>query len=138
MKPVPQNDSDVVYRRPQSPDTPPLTQAPDTPTTRLAPTLTPIAIGFLLLLGLILLLGLLSTRRMEQVSLDAQNKVSQNSTNKTILLDIRLAITKLDNETRVESAAESQRIKPPLDLRFHGARDEVRAQLDRLERPPFS
>jgi signal transduction histidine kinase len=139
MKPVPQKESDVIYRRSPSLDTPPpANQANETPTTRLAPTLTPIAIGFLLLLGLIFGLGLFSTRKMEQVSFGAQNKVTQNSTSKTLLLDIRLAITKLDNETRVESAAESQRIKPPLDLRLHGARDGVRQQLNRLERPPFS
>jgi len=139
MKPMPQNESEVVYRRPLSPDTPPpVIQTTEPQTTRLAPTLTPIAIGFLLLLGLISALGLLSTNRMERVSFDAQTKVTQNSTNKSILLNVRLAVTKLDNEARVESAAESQRIKPPLDLRFHGARDDVRTQLAVLERPPLS
>jgi len=139
MKPVPQKESDVVYRRPLTSDNPPPpSQTTETPTTGFAPTLTPIAIGFLLLLGLISGLGLLSTNKMERVSFDAQTKVTQNSSNKSTLLNVRLAVTKLDNEARVESAAESQRIKPPLDLRFHGARDEVRTQLAILERPPLS
>ena len=133
---MPQKESDVVYRRPPMLDAnPPITQASESPTGRLAPTLTPIAIGFLLLLGLISGLGLLSTKKMEDVSFDAQTKVAQNSLNKTILLNVRLAVTKLDNEARVEGNAESQRIKPPLDLRFHGARDDVKDQLQVLERP---
>ena len=139
MKPVPQKETDVVYRRPVSPDTtPPTSQAGEQATSRLAPTLTPIAIGFLLVLGLICGLGLLSTNKMERVSFDAQTKVAQNSSNKTVLLNVRLAVTKLDNEARAEGNAESQRIKPPLGLRFHDARDEVKTQLEVLERPPFS
>jgi signal transduction histidine kinase len=141
MKPVPQkdSDSDVVYRRPVSSDTPPpVIQTTEPQTTRLAPTLTPIAVGFLLLLVLISGLGLLSTNKMERVSFDAQTKVTQNSSLKSTLLNVRLAVTKLDNEARVASAAESQRIKPPGDLRLHGARDEVRTQLAILERPPLS
>jgi signal transduction histidine kinase len=138
MKPVPKKESDVVYRRvPTSDATVPVAQAPEPQASGLAPTLTPIAVGFLLLLALISGLGLFSTKRMEQVSFDAQNKVSRNSIDKTILLNVRLAVTKLDNETRVQSNAESQRIRPPLDLRFHGARDEVKAQLEVLERAPL-
>src|SRR6476659_828312 len=99
MKPVPQKESDVVYRRPPSLDTPPSdSQTTRTPTTRLAPTLTPIAIGFLLLLVLISGLGLLSTNKMERVSFDGQTKVTQNSSKKSTLLNVRLAVTKLDNE----------------------------------------
>jgi len=139
MKPMPQKDSDVVYRRPLTSDAPPpVKQNAEQPTSRFAPTLTPIAIGFLLLLALISGLGLFSTKRMEQVSLDAQSKVGQNAAYKNILLNIRLAVTKLDNEARIGSNAESQRIKPPLDLRFHGARDGVKDQLEMLERPPYS
>ncbi|HEV8137460.1 MAG TPA: ATP-binding protein [Pyrinomonadaceae bacterium] len=143
MKPVPQkdsdSDSDVVYRRTATSDTPPAVIQPTEPqTSRLAPTLTPIAVGFLLLLVLISGLGLLSTNKMERVSFDAQTKVTQNSSLKSTLLNVRLAVTKLDNEARVASAAESQRIKPPGDLRLHGARDEVRTQLAVLERPPLS
>src|SRR5689334_12398037 len=143
MKPVPQkdsdSDSDVVYRRTATSDTPPPVIQPTEPqTSRLAPTLTPIAVGFLLLLVLISGLGLLSTNKMERVSFDAQTKVTQNSSLKSTLLNVRLAVTKLDNEARVASAAESQRIKPPGDLRLHGARDEVRTQLAVLERPPLS
>ncbi|HEY6242901.1 MAG TPA: ATP-binding protein [Pyrinomonadaceae bacterium] len=141
MKPVPQkdSDSDVVYRRTTTSDTPlPAIQTTEPQTSRLAPTLTPIAVGFLLLLVLISGLGLLSTNKMERVSFDAQTKVTQNSSIKSTLLNVRLAVTKLDNEARVASAAESQRIKPPGDLRLHGARDEVRTQLAILERPPLS
>ena len=141
MKPVRQkdSDSDVVYRRTTTSDTPPpVIQNPEPQTSRLAPTLTPIAVGFLLLLVLISALGLLSTNRIERVSFDAQTKVTQNSSIKSTLLNVRLAVTKLDNEARVASAAESQRIKPPGDLRLHGARDDVKAQLAILERPPLS
>ena len=138
MKPVPKKESEVVYRRPLALDaTLPVTQAPEPQTSGLAPTLTPIAIGFLLLLALISALGLLSTSKIQQVSLDAQSKVAQNAINKTNLLNVRLAVTKLDNEARVASNAESQRIKPPFELRYSLARDEVRTQLAILERPPL-
>jgi signal transduction histidine kinase len=139
MKPVPTKESEVVYRRTagyEAPAVDAVASAP--PRSGIAPTLTPIAIGFLLLLALILFLGLFSGGKMDQVALSAQSKLGEQSVRKTLLLNIRLAVTKLDNEARAESNAESQRIKPPLDMRFRSAREDVKTQLALLERPPLS
>lgn len=146
MKPARQKESEVVYRRtsnqdelPPSGDASPSIEPAEPQALGIAPTVTPIVIAFLLLLGLITGLGLLSARQMDRVADSASTLVSQNSAHKTVLLNLRLAITKLDNEARAESGAEARReIKPPFDMRLNTARDEVRKQLALLERPPFT
>src|SRR5678815_1990678 len=140
MTPAPKKESEVVYRRTSPVDhQPPPNQASEPQGIGIAPTVTPIVIAFLLLLGLISGLGLLSAREMDKVAINAQDLVSRNSATQTVLLNLRLAITKLDNEARIENEQESRReLKPPLDVRFDNARDEVRNLLSRLEKPPLS
>jgi len=140
MTPAPKQESDVVYRRPPPPgDESPAVQPPEPQAGRIAPTVTPIVIAFLLLLGLITGLGLLSARQMDQVANIARELGSQNSAHKGVLLNLRLAVTKLDNEARAQSGAESRReIKPPFEMRLNTARDEVRKQLTLLDLPPLS
>jgi len=140
MTPAPQKESELVYRRMSPVDhQPPDIQASEPQGIGIAPTVTPIVIAFLLLLGLISGLGLLSAREMDKVAVNAQSLVSQNSAHQTVLLNFRLAITKLDNEARIKNEAESRRdLKPPLDVRFDNAGEEVRNLLLRLEKPPLS
>jgi signal transduction histidine kinase len=139
MTPAPKKDSELVYRRTSPVDhQPPDIQASEPQGIGIAPTVTPIVIAFLLLLGLISGLGLLSVREMDKVAINAQSLVSQNSAHQTVLLNFRLAITKLDNEARIKTEAESRRLKPPLDVRFDNAGEEVRNLLSRLEKPPLS
>jgi signal transduction histidine kinase len=138
---APKKDSDVVYRRTLTPgDLPPSIQPSDLEPGRIAPTVTPIVIAFLLLLALISGLGLLSVRRMDQVVINARELGLQNSARQGLLVNLRLSVTKLDNEARARSEAESRRgIKPPFEMRLNNARDEVKNQLDGLvDRPPLS
>ncbi len=56
-----------------------------------------------------------------------------------LLLQLRLAVTKMNNEVRARQDAESRReLKPPFDFRLSLAREEVNQLLQRLERPPLS
>jgi len=133
-------ESELVYRRSHLSDssTPPVDQPP-VQVRSIAPTITPIIIGFLVLLGLITGLGLLSAKQMDQVSFNARDLVSQNSAHQSVLLNLRLAVTKLDNEARTQSEAEARReLKPPFDLRLSTAREEVKKRVGMLDRPPLS
>ena len=124
-------ESELVYRRSHLSDnsTPPVDQPPFQ-VRSIAPTITPIIIGFLVLLGLITGLGLLSAKQMDQVSFNARDLVSQNSAHQSVLLNLRLAVTKLDNEARIQSEAQARReLKPPFDLRLSTAREEVKKRL---------
>jgi hypothetical protein len=141
MTPAAKKESDVVYRRtPVSTDST-VTVAPSSepPSRGIAPTVTPIVIAFLLLLGLISGLGLLSAKLIDQVSFNAKDLVTQNSAHQSVLLNLRLAVTKLDNEARTQSEAQSRReLKPPFDMRLNTAREEVSTRLEPLEKPPLS
>jgi two-component system sensor histidine kinase PilS (NtrC family) len=54
-------------------------------------------------------------------------------------LELRLAITKLDNEARNRQQAESRNeLGPPFDLKLNSARDDVRDKFTNLDRPPLS
>jgi len=140
MTPAPQKESDVVYRRTPALDIEASSVDPAEPQTRgIAPTVTPIVIAFLLLLGLITALGLLSARQMDRVANNAKELGLHNAAHKSVLLNLRLAVTKFNNEVRAQSVAESRReFKPPFEMRLNTARDEVRSQLQVLDRPPLS
>jgi signal transduction histidine kinase len=141
MTPASKKESERVYRRtPPSDDSiAPVDQPPEPQARNIAPTVTPIVISFLLLLGLISGLGLLSAKQMDQVSYNARDMVSHNSAHESVLLNLRLAVTKLDNEARTQGEAAARReLKPPFDLRLTTAREEVKKKLEMLERPPLS
>src|SRR5713226_10073158 len=102
-KPNQQTDGEVVYRRVVSAD-----QLPDKPTlrSRLDPASAPLVAGFALLLLLILVLGNLSVRRIEDTSskvLDLGNSFAARS---QLLLEVRVALTKLDTEARDRVGAD--------------------------------
>src|SRR5262245_50829135 len=109
MTPAPKRESDVVYRRgtPVGQQPPAVQQSEERPR-GIAPTVTPIVVAFLLLLGLISVLGVLSAREMDKVALNAQTLVNQNSALQGVLLNLRLAVNTLDNEARTQSASESR------------------------------
>src|SRR5688500_9796904 len=56
-----------------------------------------------------------------------------------LLLQLRLAVTKLNNEVRAIQETEARGgLKPPFDVRLSTAREEVNNLLRRLEKPPLS
>lgn len=138
---IPREDrpSEVVYRRTEA-DGPGGIRPPIRVRVReIAPAITPLAIGFLLLLALIFLLGLRSEAIMGDVSFQARDLVSQHSARLSLLLNLRLALRRLDNEARIRADAEARReLSPPFDLRINAARDEVNKLLPQLGKPPLA
>jgi signal transduction histidine kinase len=92
-----------------------------------------------LLLGLIFLQGYLSVRRTDDVSFQVLDLENQYAAKLHLLLDLRLALTKLNNEVRArqESVARNE-LKPPFAFRLSLARDEIVDNMKQLEKPPLS
>jgi len=108
-------------------------------TYNLAPTIMPLIIGFLILLVLILVLGIVSARRMDEVGGAVLGLEEQYAAKFSLLLKLRLAVTKLNNEARARAAADARGgLKPPLDLPLSNARQEANQLLGQLERPPLA
>ncbi len=106
---------------------------------QLAPAIMPLIIGFLILLVLILVLGIVSGRRLDEVGVAVLGLEEQHAAKFSLLLKLRLAVTKLDNEARARAEADARGgLKSPLDLRLSNARQEANQLLQQLERPPLA
>ena len=139
MDNAPQKHSETVYRR--------MSEAKTTSTERgpgYAPAIAPLIVGFLLLLGLVLGLGLVSRNKMRDVSSTAR-LLNQGYTSRLArLLELRLRINQVDNEARVRDASESVRessesqpqISQPLHIRLNQARENAGKALKELGPPP--
>ncbi|HVQ36287.1 MAG TPA: hypothetical protein VMS31_02060, partial [Pyrinomonadaceae bacterium] len=142
----PGNDPDpdqgrIVYRRtePASGSPPSLPRASNLRARGLAPAIVPLVVGFLLLLILILMLSILSVRRMDEVSVAVLDLEQHHAAKLSLLLKLRLAVTKLNNEARARAESEARReLRPPIDLRLNVAQDEMKGLLQQLERPPLT
>src|SRR5882672_2245582 len=132
----------VVYRRAEPTETnayDPLPTPPAKGTRKLSPAIVPLVVGFLLLIILIAVLGLLSVRRMDEVGGAVLDLEQQHAAKLSLLLKLRLALTKLDNEARARAEAEARReLMPPFDVRLNSARTEVKNLLHELERPSLA
>lgn len=143
---VPQEGGEVVYRRIDGADGDSEARSPSPEESRararareIAPAITPLIIGFTLLLALIFVLGYLSVQRMDEVSFRVLDLEHQHAAKLGLLLKLRLAVTKLNNEVRARQDSEARReLKPPFDFRSSLARGEINQQLQQLERPPLS
>jgi len=137
-----EHGSEVVYRRTEpggatSPNTAPANERPRVG--EIAPAITPLVIGFTLLLALISILGYLSVQRMNDVSNTVISLEQQHTARLRLLLGLRLAVTKLNNEARRREELEARgQLKPPFELRLDNAREEVTLLLRQMDRPPLS
>ena len=134
MKPAPQKQSDVVYRK-----TVPRSSAGGFAERArgYAPAIMPLIVGFLLLLAVILVLGLKSANKLDDIASDARIRTQAYSSRLSSLLNLRLKLTELNNEARLRDAAESRReLTPPLDLKLDSARDEAKKALNSLGEAP--
>ena len=128
---------EVVYRRASTPG-PKAEESLRARTRQLAPALTPLIFGFLVLLILIYGLGRWSVNEMDKVSLNAQEFGRQQSARLGVLYRLRLQVNDLDHEARSRQASESRReIVAPFDLRLNAVREEIQKTLLLLERPPL-
>ncbi len=143
--PEPENEPRVVYRRSDAPDTSiPAGSAASSSaswTDGIAPALVPLVVGFLLLLILIFMLGLFSVRRMDEVSVAVLNLERTYAAKLSLLLKLRLAVTRLDNEARSRAGSEARgELRPPVNLRLSVAQsemDKLLLEIEPLIQDPF-
>lgn len=138
MDPEPKNttEAEVVYRRGEAPAGG--TQTPAS-ARELAPAVTPLIIGFTLLLIVISVLGYLSVHRIDQVGREVLDLEHRHAARANLLLKLRLALTRLDNEARSRQDAEAGRgLKPPFEFPLRTAREEMKKLLPSLQRPQLS
>lgn len=97
--------------------------------------ITPLIIGFLLLLGLISVLGWRSANQMEQVRNNASELTQQYFNRQNLLIDLRLRLSRVDYEIRIRNTALSQRgLAPPFNLNVDTAREDLRTSIATLDR----
>src|SRR6185369_11064782 len=136
MKPALDRHPEVVYRRMPDPGS---VAASAERRSGYAPAIAPLVIGFLLLLGLILALGLQSARKVNEVGVSSRQLNLEYATRLSRLLDLKLKLTALDTEARFRALAEARReLKAPFPFRLDKARDEATAAFTSLGPPPQS
>src|ERR1043166_1506525 len=135
MDRTPTNEGRVVYRR----VTPPGETTPPKHEQRFDPALLPLIIGFAILLLLVLAQGNLSVRRLEDTSRRSLQLEQSYAARASLLLQFRVALTRLDNEARNRADADARHeLRPPFDLRLDTARGKVSELLPWLDHPPIS
>ena len=106
---------------------------------QLDPALLPLIGGFAVLLLLIIGLGNLSVRRLEETSREALNIEHQHAAKAKLLLQLRVALTRLDNEARDRMEADARHeLQPIFALRLSTARGKVDELVPLLDHPPLS
>src|SRR3989440_6665795 len=133
-KPQP-HEGQIVYRRVMPDDQ----GAGARREARLDPALVPLIVGFAVLLLLILLIGNLSVRRLEETSRNSLGLEQSYAARAALLLRFRVALTRLDNEARNRMEAEARHeLRPPFDLRLDTARGKASDLIPLLDHPPLS
>lgn len=131
----------VVYSRGSAPNEDQRGPAPNggaTPAKQFAPALAPLALGFTLLLILIFVLGYFGVRKVEDTSREVLEMEHQHASSLSLLLQLRVALTRLNNEARDRDEAEMRHeIRPPFDIRLSTARNEVNRLLLLCDRAPL-
>src|SRR2546421_10469536 len=103
------------------------------------PALVPLIVGFAVLLLLILLIGNLSVRRLEETSRNSLRLEQSYAARASLLLHFRVELTRLDNEARNRMEAEARHeLRPPFDLRLDPARGKVSDLVPSLDHPRSS
>jgi len=139
--PVEPEPSRVVYHRTEPaaaniPMSESVARARSIWTRELSPAIIPLIIGFLSLLILIGLIGYKSINRMDEVGSAVLDLEQQHAARLSLLLKLRLAVTKLNNEARLRAQADARReLQPPFEIRLNTARSDLKPLLRDLERP---
>ncbi|MCA1577019.1 MAG: hypothetical protein LC794_06600 [Acidobacteria bacterium] len=138
MRPA-KKKTEVVYRR--TPAARPLAYEPpatvDLPKRSLMRAITPLIIGFVLLLVLIIGLGLRSATRVAEIGNIARARFGAYSNRIQVLSNLRLKISQLDSEARIRHAVLSRGIAPPFGFRLTEARDELVETVAAMDRNPL-
>jgi len=130
-------EGEVVYRRVTGRGEKPGARGPNEP--RIDPTLMPLLIGCALLLLFVMVLGNLSVSRVEETSRQVLILEQQYNARSDLLLSLRNALDRLDNEARKKDEARARKeLRPPFDMRLATQRRELTDAMPPLERPPLS
>jgi PAS domain S-box-containing protein len=101
-------------------------------------TLVPLFVGFALLVGLVFGLGLLSASKVRDITFGGKDEERKLSRMSSTLLNLRLALSRLDTEARIRGRIEagtSGVMLPPSDLRLRnerGAVEQLQIEFDQL------
>jgi signal transduction histidine kinase len=99
--------------------------------------LTPLLIGFAMLVGLVIGLGLVSDRSINQIRSRTQSEERGVASNLNYLLNLHLALNKLNTEARIRGRLDASGVfLPPTDLRLRNERDAVRKLIEDLDKLP--
>ena len=133
--PIQPPDGEVVFRAASWVD-----EKPDeSRQSQLDPTLLPLIGGFAVLLLLIIVLGNLSVRRLQDTSREALDIEHQHASKAKLLLQMRVALTRLDNEARDRMEADARHeLQPIFAFRLSTARGKVDELVPLLDHPPLS
>ena len=139
MKRAPDKHPEVVYRRTPAPGSLGNNAEVEPESRGLALALTPLIIGFVLLLGLISVVAFISVRLMDDVGFRAREVGLQRTGRLNLLWDIRLNATKLDTEARARARTESESLElaPPFELRLNTSRGDLVNVARQLDAPPL-
>src|SRR5919107_5331587 len=99
--------------------------------------LVPLAAGFALLVGLVFGLGLKSADEVGKTSFGTRDDERRLSLMSSTLLNLRLALSRLDAEARLRASVEAGTggvMLPPTDLRLRHERGEVEKLLPEFDR----
>jgi hypothetical protein len=104
-------------------------------------TLVPLLVGFALLVGLVLGLGFLSVGKIREITFGAKDEDRRLAATSNTLLNLRLALSRLDTEARLRGRLEAGTggvMLPPTDLRLRNARGEVETLLAEFDAVPLA
>ncbi|MDT5156369.1 MAG: two-component system, NtrC family, sensor kinase [Acidobacteriota bacterium] len=103
-------------------------------------TLVPLCVGFVLLVGLVFGLGLLSASKVHDISFSGKEDERKLSTMSNTLLNLRLALSRLDTEARIRGRIEAGTggvMLPPSDLRLRNERGAFEALVTEFDQLPL-
>ena len=104
-------------------------------------TLVPLLVGFVLLVGLVIGLGQLSVNKVRDVTLDTRSNEGRLTATSNALLNLRLALSRLDTEARIRGRIEAGTagvILPPTDLRLRNERGEFERRVAEFDTLPLA
>jgi hypothetical protein len=133
----------VVYRRAEPPDGEGSAPRPPIPAPsagrELAPAVTPLVIGFTMLLIVICALGYHSFHRIDSVSNEVLDLEQHYASRIKFLLQMRLALTKLNNEARARQIAQAEKgFHKPFNMPLGTAREEMLKLRPMLDHSPLA
>ncbi|HWS56160.1 MAG TPA: ATP-binding protein [Pyrinomonadaceae bacterium] len=99
--------------------------------------LAPLLVGFALLVALVIGLGYLSADKVRETRFSTQQEERALAARLNLLLNLNLALNKLNTEARIRGRLEAAGVMlPPTDLRLRNERDAVRALLPDFDKLP--